>query len=89
MADVYDVVITVMEQKGHCARGHKAGDKFYVRDGLTPGGLCFSAFAALQPAIRALMLGGEHPWEADKDATTLVCQDAANPVLFEVRRIRG
>lgn len=89
MAETYDVLITVKDQKGHCGHGHKPGDTFLVKGGKTPAGICLQAFAALLPTVRVLMMGGTHPWEEDPDATTIVCQDAANPVLFEVRRLHN
>ncbi|MGE5588017.1 MAG: TIGR04076 family protein [Clostridia bacterium] len=87
MGSIYDLVITVKDQKGSCALGHKVGDKFYIRNGASPSGLCMTAMAALIPAISVLMVGGSFPWEDDPDASCRACQDRRNPVTFEVRRL--
>ncbi|MBC7083541.1 MAG: TIGR04076 family protein [Firmicutes bacterium] len=89
MGSIYDLVITVKDQQGSCALGHKVGDKFYIRKGASPSGLCMTAMAALIPAISVLMVGGSFPWEDDPDATCRTCQDRQNPVTFEVRRLRS
>lgn len=87
MAGVYDLIITVKEQEGTCPLGYKVGDAFYVRNGVSPAGLCMTAMAALIPAISVLLVGGSFPWENDPDATCRTCQDKRNAVTFEVRRI--
>lgn len=40
------------------------------------------------PAIRTLRLGGEHPWDEDKDVTHVSCPDPEHCVVYEVRRLR-
>jgi len=87
MADRYDVRVKVVSQKGTCGAGHQVGDEWVIT-GKTPAGICLSAFNAMLPSIRVLMFGGAFPWSTDKDAATLACPDAANPVVFEVRRLR-
>ncbi|MDH5695389.1 MAG: TIGR04076 family protein [Dehalococcoidia bacterium] len=87
MAERYKVSIRVVSQKGTCAHEHKVGDQ-WVTNGKTPGGICLSAFGALFPSLRVLMFGGAFPWEDDPDMTTVTCPDAANPVVFELRRLR-
>lgn len=86
MAQTYDVVVTVKSQKGHCGWGHKVGDSWKIT-GTTPEGMCLAGFAAILPAVRTYMMGGVHPWEKDPDAAYLCCQDADNPVVFEIRRV--
>ncbi|MDP3486988.1 MAG: TIGR04076 family protein [Bacillota bacterium] len=85
MAQSYDVVVTVKSQKGHCGWGHN--EDCWKITGTTPSGMCLAAFAAILPAVRTYMMGGVHPWEKDEDATDLCCQDALNPVVFEIRRV--
>ena len=85
MADLRKVKISVVSQKGHCAAEHKVGDEFYTH-GMTPKGICLSAFNALFPSLWALMAGGSFPWSENPDADTVACPDAANPVVFELRR---
>ena len=87
MADSYDVKVKVISQKGTCGAKHKVGDEWVITS-KTPGGICLSAFNALYPNIRLMMFGGTLPWGNDKDVTTVACPDAANPVVFEVRRVR-
>ena len=87
MADSYEIRIKVISQKGSCAAGHKVGDEWILPAGKTPEGICLPAFAISYPNIRTLSFGGTFPWEKDKGATTACCPDAANPVVFEIRRI--
>ncbi len=86
MADRYDVKVKVVSQEGTCAIGHKVGDEFTISR-TTPQGVCLSAFNALFPAARTLMFGGTFPWSKDPDVATAACPDAANPVVFELRRV--
>ena len=87
MADRYDVAIKVVSKQGTCAHGHEVGDE-WLCTGKTPAGICLSAFNALLPSVRVLMFGGTFPWSSDPDTTTVACPDAANPVVFEVGRVR-
>lgn len=87
MAERHKVSIRVVSQKGTCAQEHKVGDQWVVNE-KTPPGICLSAFGALFPSLRVLMFGGAFPWEDDPDMTTVACPDAANPVVFELRRLR-
>lgn len=88
MAKRYDVQVKVVSQKGTCGAEHKAGDTFLIGR-KTPGGMCLSAFSALYPSARVLQFGGTFPWGSDPDATTVACPDAANPVVFELRRVEA
>ena len=87
MAEMYEVAVKVVSQKGTCAAEHKVGDEWVIK-GKTPEGICLSAFSALFPGAWVLMFGGTFPWETDSDVTTVACPDAANPVVFELRRLR-
>lgn len=87
MADWYKVTAKVISQKGQCAAGQKVGDEYVIGDTL-PAGMCSWAFFSLFPFLTALQSGGSFPWEVDKDRTTVVCPDPANPVVFELRRIK-
>lgn len=88
MADRYEVIARVISQKGTCAYNHKVGDEWRIGT-VTPQGMCLSAFAVLFPSLRVLQFGGVFPWEKDPDRATLACPDAENPVVFELRRVRG
>ena len=87
MAETYDVVARVISQKGTCGAEHKVGDTWTIGS-KTPEGICLSAFHALLPNVRVLRFGGAFPWGTNPDVTTVACPDAANPVVFELRRLR-
>lgn len=86
MADTYDVKVKVISQKGTCGAGHKIGDEWTIA-GKSPEGICLSALDAFYPSLRVLRFGGTFPWGEDKDTATVACPDAANPVVFELRRV--
>jgi len=86
-AEFYEVVANVISQKGNCASGHRVGDKFIITD-KTPPGMCVWAFYTLFPFISVLQFGGSFPWEDDRDKATVTCPDPANPVVFELKRVR-
>lgn len=75
-------------QKGKCSFGHKVGDKI-VFDGKTiKGPICYSALMVVLPKVFAMRYDAVFPWAKDKNAILNACPDAANPVVFEIRRIR-
>ena len=86
MAERYEVLIKVISQEGTCPQEHKVGEE-WVLGTKTPEGICSSAFNALFPNAWALMFGGSFPWSDDPDTVTVACQDAKNPVVFELRRL--
>ena len=86
MAERYKISIRVVSQKGECALEHKVGDQWVV-DRKTPEGICLTAFNTLFPRLQVLMFDGAFPWEDDPDVTMVACPDAANPVVFELRRL--
>jgi uncharacterized repeat protein (TIGR04076 family) len=87
MAERYAVKAKVISQKGICVYGHKVGDEWVISR-TTPAGICMAAFNSFFPDLRTLMFGGVLPWSDDPDAVTVACPDAANPLVFELRRIR-
>lgn len=89
MGNVYDVSIKVISQPGTCQENHKVGDEWIVKDGKIPGGICHSAFNSFGADLRVLRYGGSFPWRSDPDTAQAACPDAANPVVFELRRIRN
>ncbi len=80
-----DVTARVISQEGNCVAGHRVGDEFVIGQE-TPPGMCSWAFYALFPFAEVLQFGGSFPWEADPGKATVACPDAANPVVFELRR---
>lgn len=87
----YEVEIKVKEilGKGVCALGIEPGDKWIARDDKVPNNICSWAFSIIFPMLQVLRYGGEFPWEENKDKTTLCCIDPANPVVFELTRIKS
>lgn len=86
MAETYDVAARIISQKGTCGAQHALGQEWVI-GGKTPDGICLSAFNAILPTVRVLMFGGSFPWSDDPDTATAACPDAANPVVFELRRL--
>jgi len=87
MAEVFNVEITVVSQKGKCGSGHKVGDKWLIKSH-TPGGICLSAYPIMAGAIDVLKYGGAFPWSQNPDVTQAVCPDPENPVVFELKRVK-
>lgn len=83
----YEVVARVISQKGTCDANHKVGDEFPIGE-KSPPNMCSWAFYALFPFASVLQFGGSFPWEGDRDKTTVACPDPANPVVFELKRVR-
>jgi len=82
------VKVTVHEvTKGQCPQGHKVGDSWLIKDGKTPGGMCASAYNTIYPTIRVFRLGGQHPWDEDKDVNYVSCPDRKRWLIYEVRRL--
>jgi len=85
----YSVKVTVHEAiKGKCPQGFKKGDSWIIPDGKTPGGMCAGAYNSVAPAVRLFRLGGEHPWDKDKDVSYVSCPDPEVILIYEVRRLR-
>ena len=95
MANPGKVILKIVSVKGTCAAGHFVGQEFDLSQdfilGLSgdPRAICPSAFHAVFPSWRVLRHGGEYPWEEDRDKTTIACPDPFNPVMMELRRIKG
>ncbi len=88
MPGFHRVRVTVQAvTKGRCGRGFKPGDSWLIERGETPAGMCGDAFTSIFPAVRTLWLGGEQPWDKDRDVTYRSCPDAEVQVVYEVRRL--
>ena len=87
MAEYNSISVRVISQKGTCDAGHRVGDEWVIED-KTPEGICAFAFTSLFHLLTPLMFGGAFPWEDDSDVTTVAYPDPANPVVFELRRLR-
>ena len=88
MAEIYDVSVKVLSQKGYCAMGHKVGDEWIIKGYSSPGGICLGAFGAIFPVVGVMAFHGRYPWSKDPDCERVACPDAENPVVFEVRRLK-
>jgi uncharacterized repeat protein (TIGR04076 family) len=95
MANPEKVILKIVSVKGSCAAGHKEGQEFDLSKDFTLGtsgdirAICPSAFHAIFPSWKVLRHGGEFSWEEDKEKTRIACPDPFNPVVMEVRRIKG
>jgi len=85
---VTSVQVKVKSQKGSCAIGHKVGDIASVTESGIDGKICLHALYSMLPAAFAMMFEAQFPWLTDPDTKTHACPDAANPVVFEITRIR-
>ena len=86
----YGIEVTCVGQKGKCFFGHKPGDKIVFDGRSLKGEICPSALNTIWPIIYAWHNGAVFDWQpGDTDVLREVaCPDSANPVLFEIRRIR-
>ena len=72
---------------------HKVGDEWIYtfepgKPPKTPD-ICESALHAMFCHLRVLWFGGTFPWPTvDPDTCTVACPDAANPLVFELKRLR-
>lgn len=90
MAEEYKypkLTLKIISQKGTCAFQHQVGQEFDVSSATT-NGICPSAYNAAWPSIFALMLGGQMPWEEDKEVAHVACPDPNNPVVMQIRRTK-
>jgi uncharacterized repeat protein (TIGR04076 family) len=83
----YTIKVIVKSQKGHCEFGYKPGDEIIFDGETIRGRVCLHALYSFLPKVFAMSYGAEFPWLEDKSVATHACPDAANPVVFEVRRI--
>jgi uncharacterized repeat protein (TIGR04076 family) len=89
----YTIEVELIKGTGVCAAGHKVGD-IWVFSGDTEQiscekGICIHALASMLPKIIAMRYGAQFPWlKENHDVAIHMCPDAANPHVFEIRRIR-
>ena len=89
MSVPYEIVVRVVSVDGTCEFGHQVGDSIRFNGETIEGRICLHALYSFLPKVFAMRYGATFPWlEADsRDAAMHACPDAANPVVFEVRRI--
>lgn len=69
----YIIEVTVKNQKGHYAAGHKVGDKIVFDGKGIKGDICYSALMAALPKICAMLNGIHFSWIEDKDIIFSAC----------------
>jgi len=90
---MHKVKLTVKSVKGYCSARYKAGDYFYIENGLMvvpgkPEGLCMYALPALLPYLTAYCRETpENDWINFKKE--LQCPDNTNAVIFGLERVES
>lgn len=85
---VKHIEVKVASVKGTCGAGCKVGDVARVTEQGVEGKICIHALYSMLPAVFAMLYEARFPWLSDPDVKTHACPDAANPVVFEIRRVR-
>ena len=83
------MIARVIGQTGSCAAGHRVGDEIVFEETIESGKICIHALYSFLPKVIAMRYGATFPWLEDPDVATHACPDASNPVVFEIRRVRG
>jgi len=78
----------VLSVKGTCSLGHKVGDVVTFTETGVQGKICVHALYSMLPAVFAMLFDVKFPWLANSDVKTHPCTDAANPVVFELAKVR-
>jgi uncharacterized repeat protein (TIGR04076 family) len=84
MAEEKTLRAEVIEQRGHCAAGHKKGDILGLSC-LRTGGICGSFYHDIFPALQTFEFGGRLPWWTG-DELIVTCPDPGNPVTLRITR---
>jgi uncharacterized repeat protein (TIGR04076 family) len=87
-AKVTAVTAKVISVKGTCGFGHKIGDTAKISESGVEGRICIHALYSMFPAAFAMLYDAKFPWLQNPDVKTHPCTDAANPVVFELTKIR-
>jgi len=82
------VGVRVLSVEGECGNGHRPGDVVRITETGIEGKICIHALYSMLPAAFAMLYDVEFPWLGDTDIKTHACPDAANPVVFELTKIR-
>jgi uncharacterized repeat protein (TIGR04076 family) len=85
---ISSVVGKVISIKGTCGAGHRVGDTMTFSEQGVEGKVCIHALYSMLPAVFAMLFDAKFPWLENPDRKTHACPDAANPVVFELTRIR-
>lgn len=83
------IEVKVLSVKGTCGMGHKPGDVVKITEAGVEGKICIHALYSMLPAVFAMLYEARFPWlKENPDKKTHACPDAANPVVFEITRVR-
>jgi uncharacterized repeat protein (TIGR04076 family) len=82
------VTAKVISVKGTCGLGHKVGDVITFTETGVDGKICIHALYSMMPAVFAMLYDVKFPWLQNPDKKTHPCTDAANPVVFEITKVR-
>jgi uncharacterized repeat protein (TIGR04076 family) len=82
------VTAKVVSVKGTCGLGHKVGDVVTISETGVQGHVCIHALYSMMPAAFAMLYDVKFPWLENPDKKTHPCTDAANPVVFELAKVR-
>ncbi|MCR4944174.1 MAG: TIGR04076 family protein [Clostridium sp.] len=78
------VIATVVSVKGHCAAGHKVGDKFEVSV-INAGNMCGLCYNRIFPALCTYQFDGNFPWWVGDNAI-VQCPDQKNLVSIKLEK---
>jgi uncharacterized repeat protein (TIGR04076 family) len=82
------VKVKVLSIKGTCGLQQLGDTALITRNGVE-GKICIHALYSLLPAAFAMLFDVKFPWLQNPDVKTHACPDAANPVVFEISKVRG
>jgi uncharacterized repeat protein (TIGR04076 family) len=86
--EIKHIEVKVASVKGTCGI-HQVGDVARITEHGIDGKICIHALYSMLPAAFAMLYEARFPWlTANPDKKTHACPDAANPVVFEVTRVR-
>jgi len=81
------VTVKVINVKGTCGL-HKVGDVATISESGVEGKICIHALYSMMSGAFAMLYDVEFPWLENPEKKTHACPDAANPVVFEIAKVR-
>ena len=88
LKELEDIKCTVVEVKGFCAKSHRIGQEYIIKNQRTPEGICISAFNSLLLQCFGFIYGAKFPWDREKNCTYVGCPDSKNCVTFKLEKIQ-
>ena len=80
------LIATIMDVKGSCSAGHKAGETFEISCH-NPADLCGFFYHDIFPSLQTFQFGGKLPWWKG-DVIQLQCPDRDNLVTLQLERFK-